>query len=134
MALVMVWCTSAFLDAQAQGGTTGHDNGAETYINVNIYKIRMYKNAYVITYAKHDVGSGQLIIPFGWVATNPNRLQVRSTDNPVLPYLSVFYNEQGMDCVKLTLPRSRQHPMVEYVRKEVPQGSLPVDSLEGFTW
>jgi hypothetical protein len=61
-------------------------------------------------------------------------MQVRLTDNPVLPYLSLFYNEAGLDFVKLTLPTSRQHPMVEYVRKEVPQGSLPVDSLEGFTW
>ncbi|MDR3311531.1 MAG: hypothetical protein LBS64_00140 [Spirochaetaceae bacterium] len=113
-------------DAAAQG------SGAQTYFSAMIYRIRLYKNAYVITYAKHDTGSGQLIVPFNWITGDPVRLQVRWTNKPILPYISVFYNDAGFNFIKLTLPASRQDALVEYIRKEIPQGNLPTDTLEDF--
>jgi hypothetical protein len=92
--------------AQAQEAETGY---SLVYHNIAIYKIRDYKDAYIITYARHDKGVGQLIVPKNWAKQTPVKLTVRNLPKQLDPYMSLYYTPTGFDHITLTLPASRSN-------------------------
>jgi hypothetical protein len=98
--LALFVCTSP---AQAQEADT------YMYHDVTIYKIHDYKDAYIILYARHDKGIGQLVIPKNWAKETPKKLTLRNMPKQISPYMSIYYNTNGFDHIQLTLPLSRQH-------------------------
>ncbi|MDR3284662.1 MAG: hypothetical protein LBS97_05750 [Treponema sp.] len=112
-ALMILMCGVFTVFAQeanqaAQPSQTGFTN-TYVYRNIVVYKIRDYKDAFVITYAKHDKGLGQMIIPKHWVKEKPARFTIRNMPKKTDPYMSIYYNSNGMEHINMTLPLSRQN-------------------------
>jgi hypothetical protein len=117
--------------AQAQEAETGY---SLVYHNIAIYKIRDYKDAYIITYARHDKGAGQLVIPKNWAKQAPVKLIVRNLPKQLDPYMSLYYTPTGFDHIQLTLPWSRNHRVWGVVQGDDFGDNSNITTLEKFEY
>jgi hypothetical protein len=109
-------------------------DGTYVYHNIEIYKIRDYKDAYIISYARHDIGWGQVIIPKDWAAQSSKKLTIRNLTTGLSPYMSIYYNADGFEHIQLTVPPSRAHRVWGMVQGDRFGDNSGTTTLEGFEY
>jgi hypothetical protein len=131
-ALILIALCTFTSNAQEAGDTSVKNS--YVYHNVAIYKIRDYKDAYIITYARHDKGWGQVIIPKNWAAQSSKKLTIRNLTIGLSPYMSIYYNSDGFEHIQLTVPSSRAHRVWGMVTGDHFGDNSGATTLEGFEY
>jgi hypothetical protein len=134
---LVVW---ALVAALATGAAAAQEQGAGqipardpaapaekiSYFSTRVYKVRDYKDSYVVTYAKHDIGSASLVISKEWYRQNPQKLKFRRTTGVIFPYMSVYYTDGEFNHIKLTVPLARVNPVWGWIPTSNPNVPDPV--------
>ncbi|MBO5137188.1 MAG: hypothetical protein J6B81_01635 [Spirochaetaceae bacterium] len=103
--LLLLVITSSMVFAQSQ---EEEGKSSLSYRNITIYKVLDHKEVYIVLYAKHGVGVGQVMIPKTWYRENPRKLQLRLLDKGLDPFMTVVYKDGEFHKVILTTPSPKR--------------------------
>ncbi len=84
--------------------STEEGKSSLSYRNVTIHKILDHKHVYIVLYAKHGIGVGQVMIPKTWSKENPRKIQFRLLPKGLNPFMTVVYKDGEFHKVILTAP------------------------------
>ncbi len=116
LAFALVFCIAVLpAVAQSQEGTShiwDHGNNVSdlSYRNVTIYKIYDQSENYIVLYEKEGIKIGQVNIPKEWVKVQlegSKKLEMRSLDASLDPYMTVYYRGGEFYKIVLNLPNTR---------------------------
>lgn len=124
--------------APAESNEKNEANWSDLYFqSIPVLKVLNSKDAYAVTYLKHNIGIGKTTIPKSWVKNSkdaPRKLVVRSLGpGKVKPYLTVITKGGEFLRVILNVPKNKQDSTWGvYPTGKVPEGS-DKETLEKLT-
>ncbi len=137
--LCVIFSFFAILSMSFATPTKGNDTHSENWANITYYTVPIYKildssDAYVVIYAKNDIGVGQCVIPKSWAKyskDSPRKLQIRTLRRGKLKsYLAVFKKDGEFCKAILNVPQDKSDHVWGVVKQGQQVEGADKDTLE----